>query len=58
LSISCKETTKPETAPQPKQEPIKAEAPKEEEPAQPLAMHPKPLMEKPKEEPKRKLRLF
>jgi len=53
-----KETSKTETAPQPKQEPIRAEAPKEEQPTPPHAMHPKPPVEKPKEEPKRKLRLF
>ncbi|MEM3579304.1 MAG: endonuclease NucS [Candidatus Bathyarchaeia archaeon] len=56
-ALESKETPKPEL--QPKPEPVKVEPPKEEKPPPPPpATPPKPLMEKPKEEPKRKLKLF
>ncbi|MCS7124724.1 MAG: endonuclease NucS [Candidatus Bathyarchaeota archaeon] len=52
-----KEIPKAEQPPKP--EPVKAEPPKEEKPPPPPpAAPPRPLMEKPKEEPKRKLKLF
>ncbi|MEM2281418.1 MAG: endonuclease NucS [Candidatus Bathyarchaeia archaeon] len=56
------EKEEPKTEQEPKQEPLKAEPTKEERsqapPAAPHAAPPKPLMERPKEEPKKKLRLF
>ncbi|MEM2523083.1 MAG: endonuclease NucS [Candidatus Bathyarchaeia archaeon] len=56
-----KETPEPKHEQQPKPESMKVEPPKEEKtppPPPPQTAPPKPLMEKPKEEPKRKLKLF
>ncbi|MEM2419431.1 MAG: endonuclease NucS [Candidatus Bathyarchaeia archaeon] len=57
--LESKETMEPKLEQQPKTEPMKVESPKKEEtPPPPQTAPPKPLIEKPKEEPKRKLKLF